>query len=132
MWRRLYTLIIIVFIPLVIFCINNIIIFRYVRSSTNRVKPSSAIVQTNQHQPITRRDLHLLRHMIIMFCIFVGGWAPVYIYAIISLQLDSNLMAASFTVLSQLSLFLNITNLFLYNHELRRYFREKIFRRPQK
>jgi len=77
--------------------INNTIIFNYVRASTNRVQPSAVVTKNNQHQAINRRDLYLLRHMIIMFCIFVGGWSPIYIYiyAIIASNVSFNSLIPS-------------------------------------
>jgi hypothetical protein len=119
----------IVIIPSSIYSINNIIIFNYVRSSTNRIQPSSGIPQ---NQCTNRRDLHLLRHMIIMFSIFVGGWSPIYLYTTISISFDfASTIVSLFILLAELSLLFDIINLFLYNHELRRYIQDQIFnRRP--
>jgi hypothetical protein len=120
----------IVIIPSLICLINNIIIFNYVRSSTNRVQPSSVVKKDNRHQHINQRDLHLLRHMIIMFGVFVGGWSPSYIYTTIVVNVDFTSVTVSLLILlAELSLLFTIINLFLYNHELRRHFQDKIVNR---
>ena len=117
---------IVVIIPGLICLILNIIIFNYVRSSTNRVQPSSMTVTNTQH--INRRDKHILRHIIIMWSIFVGGWSPVYIYSSVSSSLSTSVYF-SFMILAEVSVLLDIINLFIYNHELRKYFLYKIFKR---
>jgi hypothetical protein len=128
-WRKIYTLIMIVVVPLIICFINNTIIFNYVRASTNRVQPLAVDTKKNQHQATNRRDLYLLRHMIIMFCIFVGGWSPIYIYAIlVSDVLFTSLIVSLLFLLAEVFLLFDIIDLFLYNHELRRYLLDKIFK----
>jgi hypothetical protein len=117
----------IVAMPSLISLIINAIIFKYVRSSTNRVEISSAVANNNQHRRINRRDLHLLRHMITMFCVFVGGWGPVYMYSLISPETPNIIVNLTFIILAELAILFDIINLFLYNHELRRYLFEKIF-----
>ena len=127
-WMPYYTFIMVVVIPSLICLINNIIIFKYVHSITNRIHSQSTVSNNNHHQGINRRDLHLLRHMIIMFCIFVGEWSPIYLYTLIYFQYDVNSITFTIlTLLAQLSLLLNIMNLFLYNHKLREYFQNRIF-----
>ncbi|CAF1160428.1 unnamed protein product [Adineta ricciae] len=95
-WKRIYTLILVVIIPSLSHVIINSIIVKYVRASSLRVRPEiratqiSMINPTNQNQPraqhqtkISRRDVHLLRHMIFMFFIFVGGWMPIYVMTVV-------------------------------------------------
>ena len=59
-----------------------------------------------------------------MFVIYFGGWVPMYIIAVI----DWNGTAIPYvvyhglTILPAVSLLIDVANLFLYNHELRRYF----------
>ncbi|UJR21680.1 hypothetical protein I4U23_024757 [Adineta vaga] len=128
MWRRIYTLTLIVIIPALICLVINILIFQHVRSSTNRVQPSFTTGNENQYLQINRRDLYLLRHMIISFCIFLGGWSPVYLYNVIVFEPSFVSIISSICVLlAELSLLLDIIDLYLYNHELRRYFREKLY-----
>lgn len=115
-----------VIIPMLICLNNNILIFRYVRSSTSRVQSLAIAPKGRRKSPIGRRDLHLLRHMIVMFCIFVGGWSPIAIYSIMSHYNASSIVRVLFTLLAELSLLLDVGNLFLYNRGLRRCFRSEL------
>ena len=131
MWARIYALAVVVIFPSLICLIVHMIIFDYARSSTRRVQPTLSTVTTAtpfQHPPrVTRRDIHLLKSMFIMFSIFVGGWSPIYVFGI--LQPDatfSTTLPAIFTFLAQISCFLILTNLFLYNHELIKYYRYRL------
>jgi hypothetical protein len=127
LWLGIYVLLMIVIIPSLICFILNFIIFKYVRSSTKRVQPSLVVTQNNQRQYISRRDLHLLRHMIFIFCVFIVGWSPVYVYSLIPNN-SNYLIFLIFQILAQSSVLIGIINLFFYNHKLRRYFFQKIFR----
>ncbi|CAF1516665.1 unnamed protein product [Adineta steineri] len=132
LWKRIYKFVFIVIIPSMICLMNNMMIFKYVRSSTNRIQTSLEDAKNNQqrYQHISRRDLHLLRHMIVMFCIFVVGWSPIYLYVVFgNVTSITTTIVSAFILLAGLSLLIDISNLFLYNHELRRFFREKIFHR---
>ncbi|CAF0720852.1 unnamed protein product [Adineta ricciae] len=75
-WISVYTFVMYVVVPSIISLVNNILIFQHVRSSSNRIQTVEIGGSQNQRHKISRRDLHLLRHMIIMFVIFVGGWTP--------------------------------------------------------
>ncbi|CAF1201801.1 unnamed protein product [Adineta steineri] len=132
LWKKIYKYVMVVIIPSIICLVNNMMIFKYVRSSTNRIQTSLEDAKNNAHQRqhLSRRDLHLLRHMIVMFCIFVAGWSPAYLYTVFTnLPSFTSIIVSMFILLSELSLLAVISDLFLYNHELRRYFREKIFHR---
>jgi len=112
----------IVFIPSLIYLIINVVLFKYVRSSSRRVHP----LNQQQAPPIPRRDLYVIRHMIIMFCIFVGGWTPIYLYWIINGERIFNQLVLSILIfLSQLSVLFDIINLFISNHKLRKYLKKK-------
>jgi hypothetical protein len=104
------------------------LIYYYVRSSSRRVQPqndSSNIPQTN----ISRRDIVLLRHMVIMFCIFIGGWSPTFLVPIIASYMSVNMIVvSSFTILCELGLLLDMIDLFLYNHEVRKYLKSTCLR----
>jgi hypothetical protein len=130
---KIYTLLITTIIPSLICLIINLIIFKYVRSSSHRVQPSSQITRdgfnNNQLQRITHRDMHLLRHIIFMLCIFMGGWSPIFIFTIPQAQLlFASLTVSLLILLAELSLLIVIVNLYVYNHELRRYLKEKFFK----
>ena len=124
----------IVIIPSLICSIAHLIVFNYVRSSSRRIQPSFQIttnhLNNHQQQRINRRDTHLLRHMIIMFSIFVGGWSPIYIYTIINPDISLSLLLPSlFTLLAQSCLQCDIINLFIYNHELSKYLQNIVCKR---
>ena len=66
-------------LPLIICVTSNVLIFSYVSSSSRRVQTGTVPDET-QRRTISNRDLHLLRHMIIMFCVSVGGQLRLYSY----------------------------------------------------
>jgi hypothetical protein len=106
-------------------------IFLFVRSSTRRVHAtevfSTTSVANNNLQQA--RDMHLLKHMVFIFIVFLIGWAPVYILSVISFS--EGLPTWVYYLLEMLPVFstlINILDLFVYNHELRKYFKEQIFK----
>ena len=117
----------IIVIPFTIFLIVNILIFINVHSSTRRLQPGVSTVTgssptTVAQRKISGRDLHLLRHMVIMLSIFLGGWAPLYVLLSIQNQFLINpILTASFTIWCELALLCDIIDLYLYNHEVRNY-----------
>ena len=121
MWSSIYIIVYLVAIPSILFLILNILIFIYVRSSSRRVQ--SQIHSGENPQPkINRRDIVLLRHMILMFCIFIGGWAPVYISILLSFYITIQLRV--FYILStwcELTILIAMIDLYSYNHELRNF-----------
>ena len=108
-------------VPALICIVTNIRIYLHVCASSGRVQTRSVARASNQ-QTISRRDIFLLRHMVIMFSIFIFGWAPwliVYIveyYTTISVLLDTIPFVSN-----QSALLLDVIDLFLYNHEVRKY-----------
>lgn len=117
----------IVISPTVVGVILHIIILNHVRSSTLRVNPSVHITENDvqnsqQQQRLNRRDNQLIRRMILMFCIFVGGWSPLYIYCIIIPDFSFTLLLSSiFTLWAKLCLLIDIINLYIYNYQLTKY-----------
>lgn len=130
----IYRLILIVVIPAIVFFIVNVIILVTIRSSSNRVdaQPSMAIISSTnrtRYKRITRRDSHLLRHMIIMVAVFVGGWTPLYtLFAIQTQPLANSMLSDVFTLLCQLALLYDIIQLYVYNREIRRFLAKSIYR----
>ncbi len=125
-WMVYYALAIIIVVPVSVIVVINIIIFKYVQSSSRRIQPVSRTTITNhnhgQKPKINRRDIHLLRHMIIMFFVFIVGWVPIYITSIIQLQTSvSTLTLRILSLLAGISLLCDMIDLFLYSHELRQY-----------
>ncbi|CAF0937562.1 unnamed protein product [Rotaria sordida] len=121
LWPKVYVLVNMMIIPSIIYFVTNILIYYHVRSSSRRIQPQTNIHNIQQIK-ISHRDIYLLRHMILMFCIFVAGWAPIYILPIINHFTYINLLAYGIsTIWCELALLINILDLFLYNHKLRKY-----------
>jgi hypothetical protein len=118
-----------VVLPSLISLINNIIIFKYVRSSSKRIQPTLSHNWLCSHQTISRRDLHLIRHMIFMFCLFVVGWSPVCIHSIIVAKIDyHDTTLLILALLAESSLLCCIVNLYVYNHDLRHHLKTQILK----
>ena len=122
LWVQYYSVMSMLIIPLAISLVSNGLIFFHVRASSRRVQAGCVSDEERQQPKISQRDLSLLRHMIIMFCITLGGWAPVPVYQVIAHYRGFNRsIFQTLSVWYQLALLVNIADLFLYNHELRRY-----------
>jgi polyferredoxin len=84
---------------------------------------------TMGHQPkINRRDISLLKHTIYILGIFIIGWAPIYL--LIAIDYQGNVIPLVYTILELLAVISSLSSmldLFLYNHELRRYINDKFF-----
>ena len=118
-------------LPSLINVILNLLIFSYVRSSTRRINPQANIGSVsginNQQIEISRRDTLLLRQMVFMFTMFIGGWTPVFILNILSQLIDFDFKIVQIAVIfSQLCVLGIVANLFMYNHELKQYLINKI------
>lgn len=123
----------IVLIPTFASVVLYVLIYQHVRSSSRRVLPSIEISRIDSNYPkifrIPRRDTQLLRRMIVMFVIFIGGWSPLYISAIILPDISSTFLTfASFTLLAKFSLLVDIINLYLHNPQIARYLRNVLFK----
>jgi hypothetical protein len=102
----------------------NMLIYHHVRSSSLRVQPQ--IISSNiQLTKISRRDIYLLRHMVLMFCIFVAGWTPTFIIPILRYYTSIDIIInSSVIVWCELALLIDMIDLFLYNHEVRKYLKD--------
>lgn len=61
--------------------------------------------------------------MIFMLVVFVGGWTPMLIYGLIEPDYNiHSIIFASFTLLAEICLLIDLVNLYLFNHELLKYF----------
>ncbi len=128
-WITVYNLVLIVILPLIIIAIFNAIIFLKVRSSSRRIHttalPSTAAIDRRQQNA---RDVHLLKHMLFMFVVFIMGWAPIYTYSLIVQNPYSYyLLFIVLQVLPVFSVVVDILDLFLYNHDIRQYYKARIF-----
>ena len=75
------------------------------------------------------RDMHLLKHMLFIFIVFLIGWTPIYAISVVDLNGGIPywvyLLLQLLPVLSSL---VNVVDLFLYNHDLRQYLNEEVFK----
>ncbi|CAF1270253.1 unnamed protein product [Rotaria sordida] len=131
LWGRIYTCMMAVFVPSFINIMLNIAIFIRVRSATRRVQPRTNNTSENsnriQQARISPREIFLLRQMIFIFLTFIIGWTPVYIVNIINPILHIHPIISQLSILlCEVSLLSIIINLFMWNHELRQYFFNKI------
>jgi hypothetical protein len=121
-----------VILPSILGVVFNTLIFIKVRSSTRRAHTVATTMPVNAtySKQQNARDVHLLKHMLFISVVFIIGWAPVYINAAVEIYIkvpywiDSLLQI--FPVLSSL---INIVDLFLYNHDLRQYLKERLLNR---
>jgi len=101
---------------------TNSIIFIYVRRSTRRIQPANG--ENAQASSLGHRDTTLLKHMVFLFSVDFLGWLPIYIIMILlwSGIPVSPIVLQIFLTVPIASLFIDIADLFFYNHELRKYF----------
>ncbi|CAF1653457.1 unnamed protein product [Adineta ricciae] len=114
--------------------------FIYVRSSAHRVQPAFTVskvtkvtnVQQQQQQQqqrslISRREISLLRQMILMFITFMGGWGPTYILLFITEYISVNkIIRSSLELLCISSLLVLTINLIICNRDIRQHLFTKI------
>jgi len=119
-------------VPIIINIVLNVLIFRHVRSSARRVQPAHSVItatngNNNQQQRISGREIALLRQMIFMFTIFIVGWSPMFFaLAIKQIMHVNSMIYDSMVVLCETSALILSINLFVCNHELKKYLCNKI------
>jgi hypothetical protein len=124
----------IVVIPLLISLLANAFVLIYIRSSFRRVQCNCPTKEANINEVsqvnVSRHDIHLLRQVIYTFCVFIGGWGPVFLLMAIDFEGKvPSIVYIILAVLAELSLLSIIINLFRYNHKLRHYLKKKILQR---
>jgi hypothetical protein len=72
---EIYTSLSTIIAPIIIITICNISIFRYVRQSTKRIGDSNS----NNTNQLSKRDMYLCKIILLIFCVFVIGWSPLFI-----------------------------------------------------
>ena len=122
-----YTIVIMIILPFCSCLVINLMVVMFVRSSTRRVTIELELSpQANRAERgrMTRRDLHLFKHLMLMLWIFLLGWAPIYLLPVFldPTRIDP-LMVRLFTLLTELSICSQMIDLFIYNHQLRKYLR---------
>jgi divalent metal cation (Fe/Co/Zn/Cd) transporter len=123
----IYRLLIIVIMPAFISFIVNLHLFKYVHSSSRRIQAHNDTAQAISTK-ISGRDLSLLRHTVFMFVMFFIGWSAIFL--LVAIDYSGNVIPLVYTILQVLAVisFLScMVDLFLYNHELRQYIKQKMF-----
>lgn len=127
----IYAFLLIVVLPSVINVTFNALIYFSVRSSTRRVQAltttGNTAMKTNSYQH--SRDLYLLKHMSAIFIVFILGWGPIYILPVLRLQTSiTPWLHQIFQILPVISSLTIAMDLFLYNHDLRKYLKDKFLK----
>jgi hypothetical protein len=131
LWIRVYKLFVIVILPSTLNGIFNLLIFLKVKLSTRRLSAGTMKVSNIQsHQKcLNCRDVCLLKHMLFLHIVFVIGWTPINLLSIIELYIEIPVLLYLFLrLLPPISLLINILDLFIYNRELRQYFKERFLK----
>jgi hypothetical protein len=102
----------------------NMVIYHHVRSSSRPILPQT--ISGNVHQTkFSHRNIALLRHIVLMFCISVQRWTLQFIIPIIEYEVPFNtIVVSSFTIWCESALLFDMIDLFLYNHKLRKYLKD--------
>lgn len=110
---QIYTAVLMILIPILIFTICNFAIYRYVRQSSKRIQDTNS--------QLSHRDMYLCKIILITFCVFVVGWMPLFleqIFLIERTRLPSN-VAAVFQILSLTCLLADVLILIYADHAIR-------------
>jgi len=126
-WDSSFIFVTLIIIPSCLIVIFDVLIYVHIQSSSRRVHPATInlIRMTRQHG----RDIYLLKHMLFIFTVFVLGWAPTVITILPGLNDISDIwIFVIVRTLPVISATIIGLDLFIYNHELRRYLKRKLFR----
>ncbi|CAF0793003.1 unnamed protein product [Adineta ricciae] len=128
---RIYTCILVVLIPSLVTILLNAFIFHHIRSSSRRIQPQAIDTLTNnnanQQMKFSSREVALLKQMIFVFAVFIGGWGPIYFVRIINQYVDVHtVIYACSVLLCETALLSVVVHLFIHNHDLRHYLSNKI------
>ncbi len=75
------------------------------------------------------RDIFLLKHISFIFVVFIVGWSPTYILQVIEpTSKMSPWLLKSIQIPPVLTTIIIVADLFIYNHEIGQYLKDKIFR----
>jgi len=93
---EIYSSLTTILMPIIIITVCNIILFRYVRQSTKRIRDLNNI-NTNS---VSRRDRYLCKITLLTFCLFFIGWTPVFVEQLFFT--DQNLLPSVVTTISKI------------------------------
>ncbi|UJR30610.1 hypothetical protein I4U23_018135 [Adineta vaga] len=124
-WIWIYNLCLIVILPTTFVAILDGLIFSHAHRSLRRVQ-SNVITHRSR---LKKRNKHLLKRMFFMLIVSISGWTPLYIVTCLE-SLDISISPVIYRILYLLPLVaisIVLANLFLYNHFLRRYLKQRFF-----
>ncbi|UJR18883.1 hypothetical protein I4U23_022011 [Adineta vaga] len=129
-WIWSYILSVIVIIPVIVNIIFNGIIVAFVRSSSRRVHEITVVVTsiTSKNHQQHRRDIKLLKHIIFLFIVFILGWGSLYIVLALPGLILPNWLYNVLQIPPTFTITIQIVDLFIYNHEVRQYWKDRINR----
>jgi hypothetical protein len=108
-------------IPAIICLGSNALLCYCVRSPSRRVEANTA-PHTSQQRRISRRDIHVLQHMVVMFSVLLSGFLPMLILRIVSYYNKVSFrVECGFGLWAQVALLIDMIDLYLYNHGVRKY-----------
>ncbi|CAF1046110.1 unnamed protein product [Adineta steineri] len=125
-WLMPYYLLPFQVIPPITVLVLNLLIFKYAHSSTRRVQPQHSTTIVIRPK-ISARDLHLLKHIFVMFWMYFVGAVPIYF--LVAFDYAGVVSAWVYTILELLngvSCICWMIDLYLCNNELRSYLKAKI------
>lgn len=119
-----YTCITTMILPVAIVGLCNLFVFSSIRRSSRRVHQHDQIgAAATQVNPLTKRDLHLSKIMLITFCIFILGWTPLFLEQLV---VDSErqvplIITILFRINLSVCLLCGMTLLIYFNQQIRQY-----------
>ncbi|CAF1505849.1 unnamed protein product [Adineta ricciae] len=136
-WMMIYLCASVIVVPSFVNGIFNIGIFIYVRSRSRRVQIAphiitNTILNNKQRQQqrlslLSRREISLLRHMIFMFIMIIGGWGQGYFLLVIGQFLYiPRIVHECAAIVCELAVLTLTINLFMCNHDLRQHLFNKL------
>ena len=108
-------------IPAIICLGSNAFLCFGVRSPSRRDLANNA-PHGSQRRRVSRRDVHLLQHMLVMFGVLLSGWVPIAILRIVRYYTSMDYRVPRLVAIwGQIALLVDMIDLFLYNHGVRKY-----------
>ncbi|CAF1003207.1 unnamed protein product [Adineta steineri] len=132
-WLRVYTFALFIIGPLILNAIFNSLILIMVRASSRRVAHAVATtttgLTTKMNHSCNTRDLRLIKHMLFIFFVNIFGWGPAACILLLNVDDGVILTVSQYVRLPPLiSSFIVVIDLFVYNRDLTKYLKEKIFK----
>lgn len=128
LWLRIYQLLVIVIFPSLLNGLLNTFILMKVRLSIRRLGKEIKKPHLNRLsiKCLNSRDVCLLKHMLFIHIVFLLGWLPINLLWIIQIYIQiSFTLYLTMQVLPAITLFINILDLYIFNHEVRQYLQQQ-------